>query len=181
VAPVGRNRLLDAAPCLVSRKSSFLAILPSILSKLHWEDFVAGSVAEYGPRLVTREEIIAFAAEFDPQPMHMNEEFARSTMLGGLAASGWHTCALGMRMIVDGFMSDSASIGSPGIDEVRWLKPVRPGDRLILRRTVLETRPLKSRPDWGLVRFRFELFNQDGDVVMHQENVNLFGRRQAQT
>ena len=151
------------------------------MSKLHWEDFVAGSVAEYGPRLVTREEIIAFAAEFDPQPMHMDEEFARSTLLGGLAASGWHTCALGMRMIVDGFMGDAASIGSPGIDEVRWLKPVRPNDRLRLRRTVLETRPLNSRPDWGLVRFRFELFNQAGELVMQQENVNLFGRRQGQT
>ena len=130
---------------------------------------------------MTREEIIAFAAEFDPQPMHMDEEFARSTLLGGLAASGWHTCALGMRMIVDGFMGDAASIGSPGIDEVRWLKPVRPNDRLRLRRTVLETRPLNSRPDWGLVRFRFELFNQAGELVMQQENVNLFGRRQGQT
>jgi acyl dehydratase len=147
------------------------------LIKLHWEDFVVGSVAEYGPRLVTREEIIAFAAEFDPQPMHMDEDFARSTMLGGLAASGWHTCAIGMRMIADGFMAGAASIGSPGIDEVRWHKPVRPGDRLTLRRTILETRPLKSRPEWGLVRFRFELFDQSGELVMTQENVNLFGRR----
>src|SRR5262245_27332727 len=147
------------------------------VSKLHWEDFVVGSVAEFGPRLVTRGEIIAFAAEFDPQPMHMDEEFARSTMLGGLAASGWHTCAIVMRMIVDGFMGDAASLGSPGIDEVRWLQPVRPGDQLTLRRTVLETRALKSRPGWGLVRFRFELLNQAGELVMTQENVNMFGRR----
>jgi acyl dehydratase len=149
------------------------------LSKLYWEDFIDGSVAEFGSRLVTREEIIAFAAEFDPQPMHMDEEFARSTMLGGLAASGWHTCAIEMRMIVDGFMGDSDSMGSPGIDEVRWLKPVRPGDRLTLRRTILEARPLRSRPEWGLVRFRFELINQAGETVMRQENVNMFGRRQA--
>jgi acyl dehydratase len=149
------------------------------LSKLYWEDFIVGSVAEFGSRLVTREEIIAFAAEFDPQPMHMDEEFARSTMLGGLAASGWHTCAIEMRMIVDGFMGDSDSLGSPGIDEVRWLKPVRPGDRLTLRRTILEARPLRSRPEWGLVRFRFELINQAGETVMRQENVNMFGRRQA--
>jgi acyl dehydratase len=149
------------------------------LSKLYWEDFIVGSVAEFGSRLVTREEIIAFAAEFDPQPMHMDEEFARSTMLGGLAASGWHTCAIEMRMIVDGFMGDSDSMGSPGIDEVRWLKPVRPGDRLTLRRTILEARPLRSRPEWGLVRFRFELINQAGETVMRQENVNMFGRRQA--
>ena len=149
------------------------------MSKIHWEDFVVGSVAEYGPRLVRREEIIAFAAEFDPQPMHMDEEFARSTMLGGLAASGWHTCALGMRMIADGIMHDAASMGSPGIDEVRWIKPVRPGDRLTLRCTVLETRPLRSRPDWGLVRFRFELLNQAGELLMTQENVNMFGRRNS--
>ena len=149
------------------------------MSILHWEDFVVGSVAEYGPRRVTREEIIAFAAEFDPQPMHMDEDFARSTMLGGLAASGWHTCAIGMRLIVDGFMANSASLGSPGIDEVRWLKPVRPGDKLTLRRTVLEARPLKSRPAWGLVRFRFELVNQNDEVVLIQENVNLFGRRES--
>ncbi len=147
------------------------------LSKLYWEDFVAGSVTEYGPRLVTREEIIAFAAEFDPQPMHMDEEFARQTMLGGLGASGWHTCAIGMRLIVDGFMGNSESIGSPGIDEVRWHKPVRPGDRLTLRRTILETRPLNSRPEWGSVKFRFEFVNQAGELVMTQQNVNFFGRR----
>ena len=147
------------------------------MSIIHWEDFILGSVVELGSRQVTREEIIAFAAEFDPQPMHMDEEFARSTMLGGLAASGWHTCAMAMRLIVDGFMGQSDSIGSPGIDEVRWLKPVRPGDTITLRRTVLDTRPLRSRPEWGLVRFRFELVNQAGEVVMIQENVNLFGRR----
>ena len=147
------------------------------LSLLHWEDFVVGSLAEYGPRLVTREEIIAFAAEFDPQPMHMDEEFARSTMLGGLAASGWHTCAIGMRLMADGFILDAASMGSPGVDEVRWLKPVRPGDRLTLRRTVLDARPLKSRPEWGLVRFRFEMVNQAAELLMTQENVNFFGRR----
>jgi len=147
------------------------------VSFIYWEDFVVGSIAEFGPRRVTREEIIAFAAAFDPQPMHMDEDFARTTMLGGLAASGWHTCAIGMRMIVDGFMGNSASIGSPGIDEVRWLKPVRPDDELTLHRTVLEARPLKSRPEWGLVKFRFELFNQARERVMIQENINLFGRR----
>jgi len=149
------------------------------LSTLYWEDFVVGSVAEYGPRLVTREEIIAFAAEFDPQPMHMDEDFARNTMLGGLAASGWHTCAIGMRMIADGFMSNAAGQGSPGIDEVRWHQPVRPGDRLTLRRTILDKRPLKSRPHWGLVRFRFEILDQTGALMMTQENINLIGRRGA--
>ena len=140
---------------------------------------MVGSVAEFGPRLVSREEIIAFAAEFDPQPMHMDEDFARTTMLGGLAASGWHTCAIGMRLIADGFITNSASLGSPGVDEVRWHRPVRPGDRLTLRRTILEKRPLNSRPGWGLVRFRFELLNQTGELMMTQENVNLFDRRET--
>jgi acyl dehydratase len=157
---------------------AFRRKLPPV-SIIHWEDFVVGSVAEYGPRRVTREEIIAFAAEFDPQPMHMDEEFARATMLGGLAASGWHTCAIAMRLIVDGFMANSASIGSPGVDEVRWLKPVRPDDQLTLQRTVLEARPLRSRPEWGLVKFRFELINQAGERVMIQESINLFGRRRS--
>ncbi len=97
------------------------------MSKLHWEDFQPGAVAVYGPRLVTREEIVAFAAEFDPQPMHLDEAAASATMLGGLGASGWHICCLLMRMIADGFMLDSSSMGAPGVDEVRWLKPLRPG------------------------------------------------------
>src|SRR3954464_2724454 len=110
------------------------------MAKLHFEDFQPGSVAEYGPRLVTREEIVGFAAEFDPQPMHLDEFAARDTMLGGLAASGWHTSALMMRIIVDGFVSRAAWIGSPGVEEVKWLKPVRPGDQLSVRATVLQTR-----------------------------------------
>jgi acyl dehydratase len=115
------------------------------VSKAYWEDFTAGSVTDYGPRLVTREEIIAFAAEFDPQPMHLDEDAARLSMLGGLAASGWHSCCLLMRMMTDGFLLDSSSMGAPGVDEVRWLKPVRPGDRLTLRVQVMETRASKSR------------------------------------
>ena len=177
--PIGSTAPALTYTARPSRQRRAFIRYPPPVSIIHWEDFIAGSVAEYGPRRVTREEIIAFAAEFDPQPMHMDEDFARTTMLGGLAASGWHTCAIGMRLIVDGFMGNSASIGSPGIDEVRWLKPVRPDDELTLRRTVLETRPLKSRPEWGLVRFRFELVNQNGEVVLIQENVNLFGRREV--
>lgn len=149
------------------------------MSTLYWEDFAPGMTGVHGPRLLTREEIIAFAAEFDPQPFHLDEEAARQSMLGGLAASGWHTCAIGMRMIFEAIMAHAASIGSPGIDEVRWLQPVRPGDQLTLRWTVLETRPLRSRPEWGLVQFRFELINQVGECVMTQVNVNFFGRRQA--
>jgi acyl dehydratase len=165
-------------PCVYGKVTFFARSRPP-LPLLYWEDFSVGSVAEFGPRLVTREEIIAFAAEFDPQPMHMDEDFARTTMLGGLAASGWHTCAIGMRLMADGFILDAASMGSPGIDEVRWLKPVRPGDRLTLRRAILDARPLKSRPEWGLVRFRYEMFNQSGELLMTQENINFFGRRNS--
>jgi acyl dehydratase len=146
---------------------------------LFWEDFVERSVAEYGPRLVTREEIVAFAAEFDPQPMHLDEFAARDTMLGGLAASGWHTCALLMRIIVDGFIGRAASMGSPGVDEVRWLKPVRPGDHLTVRATVLATRASHRRPDRGTVNFRFEVLNASGDVLMTLVSVLMIRRRPA--
>jgi acyl dehydratase len=143
----------------------------------YWEDFAAGSVAQYGPRPVTREEIVAFAAEFDPQPMHMDEEAARASMLGGLAASGWHTCAILMRMICDWFILDSASLGAPGVDEVKWLRPVRPGDALSLRRTVLETRASNSRPEIGFVKFHYELMNAAGETVMTLVCPAMLGRR----
>ena len=149
------------------------------MPKFHWEDFVAGSVEEYGPRLVTREEIIAFAAEFDPQPMHLDEEAARHTMLGGLAASGWHSCAITMRMMCDWFVLDSASWGGPGVEEVRWLKPVRPGDNLTLRRTVGETRRSNSRPEIGFVKFHYELFNQARECVLTLTCTMMIGRRAA--
>ena len=147
------------------------------MPRLHWEDLTPGSVEEYGPRLVTREEIIAFAAEFDPQPMHLDEDAARQTMLGGLGASGWHSCAMAMRLMADGFLLDSTSMGSPGVEETRWLKPVRPGDRLTLRRTVLDARASNSRPDRGFVRFLFELLNHDGARVMTLTCTISFGRR----
>ena len=105
--------------------------------KLHWEDFEPGAVSIYGPRLVTREEIVAFAAEFDPQPMHLDEAAGSTTLLGGLAASGWHSCGLMMRLIADGFILNSASMGAPGVDEVNWHRPLRPGTRIRARATVL--------------------------------------------
>jgi acyl dehydratase len=149
--------------------------------RFYFEDFEAGSVAQSASKLVTREEIIAYAAEFDPQPMHLDEEAARASMLGGLAASGWHTCAIAMRMMCDWFVLDSASMGAPGVDEVRWLRPVRPGDRLTLRRTVLETRTSKSRPDMGFVKLQFEMLNQSGDVVMTLVTPMMISRRSPAT
>jgi acyl dehydratase len=147
--------------------------------KLHWEDFTAGQVAEYGPREVSAEEIKAFAAEFDPQPMHLDEEAARKTMVGGLCASGWHTCAIMMRIISDGFILDSSSMGGLGCGEVKWLAPVRPGDRLRVRTEVLDRRPSTSRPDMGFVNFRFDMLNADGVRVMTLTPHLMFGRRPA--
>lgn len=147
------------------------------MSKLYWEDFTPGRVFEYGPRRISREEIVAFAAEFDPQPMHLDEEAARNTMLGGLAASGWHACGILMRMCTDAFVLNSASRGAPGVDEVRWLLPIRPGDELRLRATVLETRLSRSKSDMGFVRFSFELINQTGKPAVYLVTSLMIGLR----
>jgi acyl dehydratase len=147
------------------------------MPKLHWEDFQPGAVAIYGPRLVTREEIVAFAAEFDPQPMHLDEAAASATLLGGLAASGWHSCCLLMRMIADGFVLDSASMGAPGIDELQWLKPLRPGTTVRIRATVLESRASKSRPEMGLTKFRYEMLDEAGDCLTSMVTIAMLGRR----
>jgi len=149
------------------------------MPKYYWEDFAPGDVASYGPRLVTREEILAFAAEFDPQPMHLDENAARASMLGGLSASGWHSCSLLMRMISDGFLLDSSFMGGPGIDEVRWLRPVRPGDRLTVRATVLETRVSSRRPEIGFAKIQFEMFNAAEQRLMTMTPNMMFARRQA--
>jgi acyl dehydratase len=133
--------------------------------KLYFEDFPVGEVKTYGPRVITREEIVAFAAEFDPQPMHLDEEAARLSLLGGLAASGWHTCSLMMRLICDGFVLDTASMGSPGVDEIKWLAPVRPGDSLGVRATVLEARVSNSKPNRGFVTFRYDVLAGDTTVM----------------
>ena len=145
---------------------------------LHWEDFQPGAVAIYGPRLVTREEIVAFAAEFDPQPMHLDEAAASATLLGGLGASGWHGCCLLMRMIADGFLLDSSSMGGPGVDEVRWLKPLRPGTRIRIRSTVLDARASNSRPELGLVKFMFEMLDDADATLTTLSTTLMFGRRQ---
>jgi len=148
------------------------------MSKLHWEDFKPGAVAIYGPRLVTREEIVAFAAEFDPQPMHLDEAAASATILGGLGASGWHSCCLLMRMIADGFILNSSSMGGPGVEEVRWLKPLRPGTRIRIRSTVKDARASNSRPEMGLVKFQFEMLDDAGAILTTLATTLMFGRRQ---
>ncbi len=146
---------------------------------LHFEDFHTGQTFDYGAYPVTRDEIIAFAREFDPQPQHLDEEAAKQTLLGKLCASGWHTAGMLMRMNVDGMLGHSAGLGAPGIEEVRWLKPVLPGDTLSTHALVGKTRASASRPDMGLVEFTFTARNRAGDDVMTQNNVVMFSRRGA--
>ena len=149
------------------------------MSKLYWEDFTPGRVFEHGPRRISRDEIVAYAAEFDPQPFHLDADAARATMLGGLAASGWHACCILMRMSADSFVLNSSSLGAPGVDEVKWLAPIRPDDELTLRSTVIETRASNSRPDMGFVKFQFEMFNGARQRVMTLTTSLMMGRRAA--
>ncbi len=146
---------------------------------LYWEDFTPGEVVEIGRHTFTEEEIIAFAVQFDPQPFHTDPVAARGTFYGGLIASGWHTCAVGMRLMVQSYIGRAASAGSPGVENIRWLGPVRPGDTIAYRRVILETRPSGSRPGIGLVRSRSEALNQHGVTVMTMEGWGMFRRRHA--
>lgn len=143
----------------------------------HWEDFTPGLTMTFGPRLVEREEIIRFATDFDPQPFHLDEDAGKASLFGGLAASGWHTAGIVMRMMCDGFILDSSSLGSPGLDSLKWLKPVLVGDSLRARMLVLDSRPMKSKPHVGLVQTRWEALNQRDEVVMVMESWAMFGRR----
>lgn len=144
-----------------------------------FEDFAPGQVREFGSRRVERDEGLAFAAAYDPQPLHLDEEAAKASVLGGLSISGWQTCAMVMRMMCDDYLLDSTSQGSPGIDNLRWLKPVRPGDVLRVRMTVLETRASQSRPQIGLVRSAWAVFNQADEQVLSMEGWGMFGRRKT--
>jgi acyl dehydratase len=144
-----------------------------------FDDFASGATETYGPIRVTKNDIVSFARAYDPQPFHMGEEAAKATFVGTLIASGWHTCVVNMRLIADGFLLDSASMGAPGIEEVKWLRPVRPGDGLRSRVSVLDARPSRSRPELGLVQFRFDVLNQADEVVLSQRNWIMFARRGA--
>jgi acyl dehydratase len=148
------------------------------MAKIFWEDFATGQIKECGRRTVSAEEIKAFAAEFDPQPMHLDEEAARATLVGGLCASGWHTCAIMMRIVADGLLRDSSSMGAPGVEEVRWLAPVRPNDTLSVRATVLDTKASRSRPSLGFVDTFFEVLNEAGTCVMTVRCNLMFARRE---
>ena len=145
--------------------------------RLTYEDFEVGDEIPLAPRTVTAEEIIGFASEFDPQPMHLDEEAGRASMLGGLSASGWHTSSVFMRMMCDAFLLKSASQGAPGVDYMKWKRPVLAGDTLSGKSIVLGKRVSASRPEIGLVKMRHRLFNQDGVLVAESQNTGMLLRR----
>ena len=142
-----------------------------------WEDMAVGQVRELGTISPSREEIIAFASQFDPQPFHLDDAAGEASVFGGLCASGWHTCAMAMRLMVTNFLSQTSSLGSPGLENIQWKKPVYPNDTLRLQTTVLETKPMGRRPDVGMTRNLWEMFNQHGDKVLHMEGWGMFRRR----
>jgi acyl dehydratase len=142
-----------------------------------FEDYEPGAVHEYGYATLSEDELLDFARKFDPQPMHIDPAYAAAGPFGGLIASGWHTAGLMMRLLADNYLSKVAGLASPGVDELRWPHPVRPGDVLRLRAEVVEARESRSRPDRGVVRTRASLLNQDDVVVMTMLAVNMVAKR----
>jgi len=139
-----------------------------------YEDFVEGATMQIGQKTVTADEIVAFASEFDPQPMHVDEAAGKASILGGLSASGWHTCSMFMRLLCDNLLLQSTSQGSPGIDHVKWKKPVLAGDTLTASSTVLSKRVSAKRPNLGFVTMRAEMVNQRGEQVFELQNTGMF-------
>jgi acyl dehydratase len=151
------------------------------MATIHFDDFAPGQVYPLGQRTLTRDEIVAFARDWDPQPFHLDQQAAAKSIYGGLIASGWHTVCVFMRLFADGLLNRSAAMGSPGVDEVRWLRPVRPGDFLDARLEVLEVRPSRSKPDRGIVRLRAVMSNQQQQEVLSFIANVMFRRRAAAT
>jgi acyl dehydratase len=151
------------------------------MSTLVFEDFKLGPLGRFGPRHVTAEEIRGFAAEFDPQPMQLDEAAAARSMLRGLAGSGWHLCSIIMRMMFDGFIGRTASLGSPGVNELRWLAPFRPGDDIMLDIEVTEARVSRSRPTTGIVMFKMVASNSSGQVLCEMVSPIIVERRETAT
>ena len=147
----------------------------------YFEDFHEGQEIDLGIRTVTEEEIIDFATRFDPQPFHVDRDAAAQSIYGGVIASGWHTCSMMMRMVVDGLMAKSSSMGSPGLDGVRWLAPVRAGDSLNVRYRTVRVKASNSKPDRGVVWSKWVAINQHGETVCTVEGMGMFRRRSAAT
>ena len=145
--------------------------------KYYWEDFTPGRVFETATRTLSQEDIVRFAREYDPQTYHTDAEAAQHSPFGGLIASGWQTCSVTMRLMCDGYLLETSCVGSPGLEELRWLKPVRPGDALRLRTTVIESTPSAKQPNRGTVLFRWEILNQNGEVVLSMRGRQLYLRR----
>jgi acyl dehydratase len=143
----------------------------------HFEDVVPGMSVEFGRYLMTEDEIVTFARAYDPQPFHLSKEAAKNSVVGELIASGWHTCAVAMRMIVDHFYPEESALASPGVDEIRWLVPVRPGDELSVRLTIVDARESQSKPDRGILRIRTEVFNQRRETVLTFISTNSMRKR----
>ncbi len=148
--------------------------------KYYWEDFSVGVVREFGQRKITEQEIVEFAREYDPQRFHISQDEAEQTIFKGLIASGWQTCSIMMRMMCDDFLLDSSSMGSPGLENLKWHKPVRPNDVLSLRTEVLEARAMKSKPDTGLVHLLWQCKNQEDEVVTSMQGWMMFLKRDSQ-
>ena len=154
-----------------------LALVTAPLDDRWFEDYKPGAVYEYGYATLTTDELLDFARKFDPQPMHIDPDYAASGPFGGLIASGWHTAGLMMRLLADNYLSKVAGLASPGVDELRWPHPVRAGDVLRLRVEIVEARESRSKPDRGVVRTKAELLNQDDVVVMSLLAVNMVAKR----
>ncbi len=176
------NRIEIAGKC--GHNLAFLTTIPQNvaaklvrMTTLTFEDFQLGRFGSFGPHHVSREDILAFAGEFDPQPMHLDEEAAANSMLKGLSGSGWHLCSVMMRMLCDGFITRTASLGSPGVNEVRWLAPLRPGDDLTLDVDVIEARVSKSRPETGIVMFKSTARNAAGEALCEMTSPIIVSRR----
>ena len=145
--------------------------------KYFWEDLEVGKRIEMGSITVDHDEVIAFASKYDPQPFHLSDEAAAKSMFGRLSASGWHTCSMAMGLMVRNFLHESSSLGSPGLEKIKWLKPVYPGDTLTLFQVIQDRRPMNSRPDVGLTRTLWEMFNQHGEQVLLMDGWGMFRRR----
>lgn len=143
----------------------------------YFEDFFPGQEMELGSRSVTEQEIIEFATNFDPQPFHVDREAAKDSIFGGVIASGWHTCSMIMRIVVDSVLGNSSSMGSPGLEKVRWILPVRPGDTLSVRYITNQVKASASRRDRGVVWSTWEARNQDGELVCTVDGMGMYGRR----
>lgn len=149
------------------------------VAERHFEDYVAGTTETFGPIAMSQQAIVEFARQYDPQPIHVDAAAAASGPFGGLISSGWHTACVVMRELVQHYLAGRASLASPGIDELRWLKPVRPGDELRVRVTVVSTQRSRSKPDRGMVRTSIETLNQRDEIVMSMTAMNLFRCREA--